>query len=429
MPYIVEKSEKNKVKLTVTVPKEAVDAGMRHAATEMSKQSTIPGFRPGHASYETMVQRVGEMKLLEAATEELIKAAFVEAMIDEDLQTVGQPYFNMVKMAPGNEMVFTAEMSLMPEVKKLADYKNLSIKALSTMPSAETIQQAKTDLARMKMKETRATAGRELAKGDKAVVKLTMKKEGVEIEGGSAENHGIYTNEPHYVPGFVEKILGAKEGEERSFTLKFPADHYQKHLAGKDMDFHVKLNEIFTLDIPELDDEFAKGLGLGSADELMKKLHENLAAEKIDQENRRQEKELLELIAEKSTFDEFSDLLVNQEIDKMVEEMKQWVDKNGMEWDKYLESTKKSLAEIKLDFTPQAIIRLKVALVLNEVAKLEKIEPSIEEVDHELDELAKTVEGNKDATEYIYSPAFRERIEHQVRNRKTLKFLQQTMVK
>ncbi|MFA5945780.1 MAG: trigger factor [Patescibacteria group bacterium] len=429
MPYVVEKSEKNRVKLTITIPKEAVEAGMRHSAEHLSEDTTIPGFRPGKAPYETIVQRYGEMKILEAATEELIKAAFVEAMLDEDLETVGQPYFNMVKLAPGNEMVFTAEMSLMPEVKKLADYKSFSIKAESTTPSPETIEQAKTDLTRMKMKETRAEAGRVLAQGDKAVVKLTMKKDGVEIEGGSSENHGIYTNEPHYIPGFVEKIIGAKEGEERLFTLKFPADHYQKHLAGKDLDFHVKVNEIFTLDIPALDDEFAKGLGLPSADELMKKLHENLSAEKIEQENRRQEKELLELLAEKSTFDEFSDLLVNQEIDKMVEELKQWVDKNGMEWDKYLVSTNKSITEIKLDFTPQAIIRLKVALVLNEVAKLEKITPTIEEVDHELDELAKTIENNPEAKEYVYSPAFRERIEHQVRNRKTLEFLKKTMVK
>jgi trigger factor len=227
----------------------------------------------------------------------------------------------------------------------------------------------------------------------------------------------------------VEAIMGAKEGEERTFVLKFPADHYQKHIAGQNVDFTVKLNEIFAIELPDYNDEFAKSLGIGSVDELTKKLTENLSAERATEESRRQEKALLELLAEKSTFDEFSDLLVNQEIDKMVQELKQWVFDQGMEWEKYVTSIGKSETEMKLDFTPQAITRLKVALVLNEVAKIEHIDPAAQEIDNEVDEVAKTVGENKEAKEYVYSPAFRDRIEHQVRNRKVVEFLKKMMVK
>jgi trigger factor len=152
-------------------------------------------------------------------------------------------------------------------------------------------------------------------------------------------------------------------------------------------------------------------------------------AEKTKEEGRRQEKAVLELVANESSFDEFSDLLVNQEIDKMVSELQQWVFDNGMEWEKYLSSIGKSLAEMKLDFSPQAVLRLKVALILNEVAKLEKITADAAEVDKEIDEAAKTVGDNKEAKEYVYSPAFRDRIEHQVRNRAVVEFLKKTMVK
>ncbi len=100
-----------------------------------------------------------------------------------------------------------------------------------------------------------------------------------------------------------------------------------------------------------------------------------------------------------------------------------------MEWEKYMSSIGKSLTEMKLDFTPQAITRLKVALVLNEVAKLEKITPSADEIDKEVDEVAKTVGENKEAKEYVFSPAFRDRIEHQVKNRKVVQFLNGMMVK
>ncbi|MFA5947275.1 MAG: trigger factor [Patescibacteria group bacterium] len=429
MAHKLEKLEKNRVKLTITIPAEEVLAGMKHTAEHVSEESSIPGFRPGKAPYETVVKRMGEMKLLEAASEELIRNAFVKAMIEEDLETVGQPYFGVEKMAPGNDLVFTAEMSLMPAVTKLADYKTLSIKAEPAGATPEMVEKAKSDLMTMKMKETKAEAGRPLAKGDKAVVNLTMKKDGVTIEGGEAQNHAVYTNEPHYIPGFVEAILGAKEGEERTFALMFPTDHYQKHIAGKNVDFTVKLNEIFAIQLPDYNDEFAKSLGIGSVDELTKKLTENLSAEKAVEESRRQEKALLELLAEKSNFDEFSDLLVNQEIDKMVSELKQWVFDQGMEWEKYISSIGKSETEMKLDFTPQAITRLRVALVLNEVAKIEKIDPASQEIDNEVDEVAKTVGENKEAKEYVYSPAFRDRIEHQVRNRKVVEFLKKMMVK
>jgi trigger factor len=429
MPHKVEKLDKNRVKITVTVPVEQVEKAMHHAAEHLSEDTKIPGFRPGKASYESMKQRFGEMKLLEAAAEEIVRDTFVSAMLDENLETVGQPFFSMEKMVPGNEMVYSAEISLMPEIRKLADYNSLTLEGKSAEATDEMFTQAKNDLLRMRTVETRATADRALTKGDKAVVNMTMKKDGVVLEGGEAQNHGVFTNEPYYIEGFIDQILGAKEGEEREFALKFPADHYQKHLAGQDVQFTVKLNEIFTLEIPNWDDEFAKGLGIGSAVELENKLRENIATEKAQDESKRQEKEVLELIASKSTFDEMSELLVNQEIDKMVAELQDWVFKNGMEFDKYIASVGKSLAELKLDFAPQALMRLKVALILNEVAKIEKIEADATEVDKELDEVAKTVGENKEAREYVYSPAFRDRIEHQLRNKKTVEFLKNKMVK
>lgn len=429
MPHKVEKLDKNRVKITVTIPVEQVEAGMRHAAEHFSEDTSIPGFRPGKAPYETIKQRVGEMKLLEAAAEELIRDTFVAAMLEENLETVGQPFFSMEKMVPGNEMVYSAEIALMPAVTKLADYNDLTLEKKSTEPTDEMFNQAKNDLLRMRTKEVRGEKGHKLSKGDKAVVNMTMKKDGVVLEGGEAQNHGVYTNEPYYIEGFVDKIVGAEEGEERTFTLKFPSDHYQKHLAGQDVEFTVKLNEIFTLEIPNWDDEFAKGIGFGTAAELDAKLRENLSLEKAEDENRRQEKEVLELIANKSTFDEISDLLINQEIEKMIAELKEWVFRNGMEFDKYLQSIGKSITDLKLDFSPQAMMRIKVALILGEVAKREKIEPTAEEIDHEVDEVAKTVGENKEAREYVFSPAFRDRIEHQIRNKKTVEFLKNKMVR
>lgn len=429
MSHKVERLNDSQVKITVTVSAEQVERGMRHAAEHMTEDTTIPGFRPGKAPYEVVKERVGEMKLLEHATEELIRASLSAALIEEDLNIVGQPYFTVEKMAPGNELVYTAEIALMPEVTKLADYNSLSVKAEDAAATDEVFEQAKKDLLRMRTTEVRGEKDLALAKGHKTVVNMTMKRNGVVLEGGEAQNHGIYTGEEYYIDGFIEQILGAKEGEERTFQLKFPKDHYQKHLAGEPVDFTVKINEIHKLEPPNYDDAFATGLGFKNLADLEAKLRENLQTEKVDQETRRQEKAVLELLAEKSTFPAISDLLINQEIDKMIYELRQWVTQNGMEFDEYLKSVKKSVPDLKLDFAKQALIRIKVALILEEVAKQEKIAPAPEEIDAEVDRIGQAVAKDPAAKERIFSPEYRDRIEAQLRNRMTVDFLRKKMVK
>lgn len=429
MSYTIEKTDKQSVKIHVTISKEQVTAGMEHAAEHMGENLSLPGFRPGKAPYAAIKAKLGDMALLEHAAEELIRASLTEALIAEDLDIVGSPYFTVEKMAPDNDLVFTAELALMPAVTKLADYTQLSVVPQTTEPSEETFTQAKRDLQRMRQTESRVESGTKLAQGQKAVVDLSMKKDGVTIEGGDAKNHGIYTNEPHYIPGFVDAIIGLQEGDEKSFTLKFPEDHYQKHLAGSDVEFSVKLNEIFTINTPELDDAFAKSLGMESATKLEEKLKENLTLEKKAEEDRRQEKAVLELLAEKSTFEEINDLLVNQEIDKMIQELRVWVTDNGMEFDEYLKSINKSVTDMKLDFTPQAITRIKVALVIKEIAKKEDMKAESSDVDAELDRIAEMVSKDPEAKERVYAPEYRNRVESQVVNRKVIDFLKKTMIK
>jgi trigger factor len=334
----------------------------------------------------------------------------------------------MEKMAPGNDLVYTAEIALMPGITKLADYNQPVLKPEGIEVSDELMQQATQDLLRMRTNEVRAKSDHTLQSGDKAVVSLGMKRRGVVLEGGEAQNHGIYTAEKYYVDGFIDKILGAKEGEERAFTLKFPKDHYQKHLAGEDVDFTVKLKEIYTLETPKLDEAFVASLGFKSLDHYNEQLKLNLGEEKRSQEEKRQEKAVLEYLAEKSSFTDIGDLLVNQEIDKMIFELRQWVTQNGMEFDEYLKSINKSTADLKLDFAAQALVRIKVALILEAVAKQENIAPEASAVDAELDRIAEGVGKEPTIRERIYSPEYRERIETQLRNKQTVDFLRKKMV-
>jgi trigger factor len=136
----------------------------------------------------------------------------------------------------------------------------------------------------------------------------------------------------------------------------------------------------------------------------------------------------LELLAKESRFQDISDLLINEEINKMVEELKHGVEEQGGVFDDYLKSLKKTLADVKLDFTPQAITRLKIAIIIKEIAKKEDIKPSEEEVNEEINHVAEHYKENKEASARIHSPTYRDFVENTLRNRKTIEFLRGVMI-
>ncbi len=421
---ILEHLPKNTVKFTVTVPADEVRPYMEEAAIRLSEKSSIPGFRPGKAGYEVIKQRLGEMKILEEALETIIRRTYVEAVTANDLNTVGSPHIDVEKMVPGNDLVYTAEVARMPAVTRLADYKKTKVRTKSIDVGEHDVEQALNDLRRMQTKEMRASAGTQAGGTHKVVVSIDMKKDGIPIEGGQAPNHAIYLGEEHYIPGMKDQIVGLKEGDKKSFTLPFPKDHTSKMLAGSNIYFDVNVKEIYSLEAPEADDAFAAALGQKDLATMKGLIKTNLEKEKREAETRRQEKELLESIANESRFEDIPDLLVNEEINKMAYELQRGVEEQGMDFVEYLKNIKKTLADLKIDFTPQAIMRIKIAIVLRDIFKKEGLRVEEKEIDAELDELAARYE-DKEARKQIYSPTYREYVETMLMNRKTIALLKE----
>jgi trigger factor len=425
----IEPLEHNKLKLTFTLTQEEAKPYLDEAAQRISTQSKIPGFRPGKAGYDVVKQRVGEMKIYEEALETIIRKSYVQALLAENIDTVGSPKIDVVKLAPDNDIVFTAEVSKMPTAKTLADYNKLSIDVKNIVLEDKEINLALRDIQRMQTKEVRATSEDTVGEADKIIVSMNMKRNGVGVEGGQAPNHAIYLNEDYYIPGLKKEVLGMKEGEERTFSLTFPKDHAQKMLAGKPVEFELTLKELFHLEPPALDDAFAATLGMKDFPALKDAISQNLLAEKEKEEHARQEREMLETVAKNSIFDAIPDLLVNEEINKMTTELQRAVEAQGAEFDTYLESLGKTLTEMKLDFTPQALTRIKVALSMRAVADKEKIEVDDKDLDAALDKAAEQYKENKEAREQIYSPQYRDYMEQMLKNRKVIEFLRSVMVK
>ena len=425
MKFETKQLEKSQAELTITVQPDDYKKYLEQAARAISEHTTIKGFRPGHATYDQVKQRVGEMKIYEAALEYIVRNFFEEAVKEADLETIGMPQIEMEKLAPDNEIVFKATVALLPKItlcdieKIKADRKPKKIKDENVDAVIEDVQ---------KMRASEAIKNGPAAKEDKIVVDMDMLLDGVALEGGQTKNHGIYLSEEYYIPGLQKELEGLKKDDEKSFKLKMPKNHYQKQTADKEVEFKVKVKEVFTQQLPELNDELARGLGQESMEALRKLVRENLTAEANQKEEQRIEASILEQLVEKSKIGDIPEILITAEKDKMFFELKRGVERQGMEWEKYLESIKKTEEELVKEFNEQAEKRAKAALISRALATENGLTPTKEEIDHEINIIRETYKDDQDAQQNLDRPEVRETLATMIKNRKVLEWVKKQIL-
>src|SRR3989338_2069515 len=420
MKYELKTLEKSQVELTITVEPADYKKDMENAALRISERAAIKGFRPGKASYEMVKQQVGEIKIIEEAMQSIVEKNFFDATKKEKLDTVGMPQITIIKVAPGNDLVFKAAVALLPKIK-LGDLATVKVKYQAKEIGDKEVDDVLNDLKKMQTKEILKPG--EAAKEDKLVVNLEMFLDKVPVEGGQAANHQVYLNEPHYIPGLAEQLFGVKKDDVREFSLKFPKEHYQKHLAGKDIDFKVKINEVFELQHPKLDDEFAKTLGQENLEKLKTIIKDNLIQEAKRKDDQKIEIEILDGLIESSEFSEVPDVLINAEKNKIFQELKRSLENQGIEMEKYLKDLKKTEEDIYKDFNEQALRRVKAALVSRQAALENKIEADKKDIDKEIKMIKAAYPDNKNVEENLKKPEVLETLALTIQNRKVLSFL------
>jgi trigger factor len=412
------------VKISFVVSPEEAKPYIEESLKAMQDGKPVPGFRPGKAPYAEAVKQYGEMKVWESALERIVRASYVHAILENDLDTIGSPSVDVTKLVPNVAIEFSVTAPLAPAVERMADYSKSLVTFTPRAISDEDVERATTDLRRMQRKEVRST--NPATKEDLIVIDLEMKKDNVILEGGVAKGYRIYLSEEHYIPGFAEKLLGMKEGEERTFMLPFPKEHFQKHLAGQNIDFTTKATQVFSIELPELNDAFAKTLGQDNVAALRDIIKKNLELEESERAKQSAEIALLEKLVDGSSFTDVPEMLVNDEIRKMVRELEVSIEERGMKIDDYLASLKKSKDELKLEFIPQAMRRIRTATLVKEVAKREKITVSEEDLDAEIDRILHGLRtDDKDARERVTSPEYREYVAILMRNQKTVALLRE----
>lgn len=413
------------IELTIEVPLEEFKPYLEKAARHLSEQSPVPGFRPGKTPYETVVKHFGEMKIWEEAAVSAAKQTFVKAVRENNLETIGSPKIEILKLAPGNPFVFKAEAAYLPDAR-LGDFRKIKISERKTEIKEDQINLTLEDLRKMQTKEV--VSSEPLGQGGMAKIDMNISVDNVPIEGGQVKGHVIYMDEECYIPGLKEKMLGIKKDEIKKFKLTFPQAHYQKHLAGKEADFQVAAREIYQLEKPPLDDAFAQTLGQESLVKLKNLIKENLEEEQRQKNAQALELELLEKAVGISRFGDIPEILINEEVIKMLHEFKSGLVKQGMDFEAYLKKINKSADQLKIDLSPEAVKRVKAALLLRQIAKEQNIKIEEQDIENETQNVIKLYQDDPETQKNIRSPQAREWLYDFLRNRKALEWLKNTVL-
>ena len=428
MKINVKKLNNNQVEIEVEVPSAQMEEYFQLAASELSKDMKVAGFRPGKVPAEIVEKEKGSQKLYDHAANMAIQKTLPKAIVDlpdddkgEKPEIIGQPDLSVIKIVRVGDMSYKAVFSIMPKIE-LGKYAGLKIKKEEAKVEEAEIEKSLDYLQKSRGKLI--TVNRSAKKGDRVEISFTTKSEGKEIEGGKEDNHSLSIGEGRFMPGFEEKIEGMKGGEEAKFSLVAPKDWPQKALAGKKLDFEIKLKIVQEQEIPELSDEFAKSLGkFQSLKELKENVKKGLLEEKEAKEKERQRMKLIEEVVKNSKMD-IPDVLVKIELDKMVQELQANIQNVGLTLDKYLGEIKKTIDDLRKEWRPQALERTKVGVILRAIAKKEKIKAEEKEIEERIEDLFKNYPNKEDVKKKVDQEMLKRYTEDVIKNEKVFKLLE-----
>lgn len=415
---------KSQLELTVELSLEEFGPYIEKGAQKVSEQVKIEGFRPGKVPTDILKQKIGEMTILEEAANIAVRKTIDDAIVQNtgDRQAVGQPQVNITKLAPGNAFEYKITVSILPEIT-LGKYKDLGIKAEEPVVTDEDLDKVLLELREIRAHEV--AVDRPVADKDKVVTDVKIFLDKVPVENGQHQDLMIMLGKEYFVPGFDKKIIGAKKGETKEFTLEYPKEHHQKNLAGKNVEFQVTVKEVFSRELHEMNDEFASHFGLKTLDELKKAFKDNLLHEKKKKADSKFEAEMLEKIIKDSKFSDVPDILVDSEAKNMVGELEQSIVRQGGKFEDYLQHIKKDYNSLMLDFAPNAVKRVKSALVIREIAKAEKMEVSDEEIKIKKEALRVQYASNKDVLKMFDEPGYDSYLRNVLSNEKVINQLKE----
>ncbi len=417
----IVKKENNTVTLKIEVNTKKFEEGIQKSYMKNRKRFNIPGFRKGKAPRKIIETRYGVGVFYEDAINFVFPEAYDKSVEELGLEPVDRPSIDIEELEPGKPVVFTAEVTVKPEVT-LGEYKGIEVEKVEYNVTEEDIEK---EIKMMQEKNARIieVEDRQSKEGDT----LTIDYEGYigdeQFEGGTAQNQSLELGSNTFIPGFEEQLIGKNNGEDVEVNVKFPEDYNAEDLADKDAVFKVKIHEIKEKQLPELDDEFAKDVSeFDTLDELKADIQSKLEEQAKNKEKAETENKVIEKAIEISEMD-IPDVMVESQIDVEIRNFEYNLRYQGLDLEKYLQFTNGKLDDLKEQMKPNAEKKVKAELVLEAIGKKEGIEATDEELDKEIEKLAEQYDQKLDKFKKTIRDNELDYIKTDIIRRKTVDFL------
>ena len=386
---------KNVKEITIKIEEKEWQDALDKAFEKANKKVKIDGFRQGKAPKEVFIKKYGEESLFMDAADLVLQPAY-QKMLDEnkDVEIVAQPEVALKSISKdGVEFVFT--ITTKPEVK-LGKYKKLGVKKEKVEVTKEEIESALNETLN-RYAENVVKEGK-VENGDIAIIDFEGFKDGAAFEGGKGENYSLTIGSNTFIPGFEDQIIGMSKDEEKDINVTFPEDYHSEDLKGQKVVFKVKVNEIKTTKIPELDKDFFEDLameGIDSKESLEKQLEENIKAHKEQHAEDHYIDELLKKGIENMEVD-IPEAMINEELDRMIRQYEENLKMQGLTLQQFYQFTNSDETALKDQMKEEAEKRVASRLLLEAIKVEEKIEIADDEAKKEAEELAKKYNMEKD---------------------------------
>lgn len=386
MSLQVEKLENNTAKLTIEVAAEEVEKAIEKAYQKNKKRFQIPGFRKGKVPRQMVEKMYGVEVFYEDAVNDMLPDAYASAAVESGLDIVARPEIEVTQIEKGKPFIFTAEVTLKPEVE-LGEYKGIKVETEDVTVSDEDvdaeIKKVLDQNARLVTVDDRAVQD-----GDQTVIDFEGFVDGVAFEGGKGEDYPLTIGSHSFIDTFEEQLIGKNIGEEVEVNVTFPEEYHAEELAGKPAMFKVTVKEIKVKELPELDDEFAQEVSeFDTLEEYKADIKKNLETAKETEAAQAKEAAVIKAIVENAKMD-IPEKMVIAQAQKMVEEFAQRIAAQGMSFDQYMQYTGSTVDTMVEQVKPQALESIKSRLVLEAVAEAENIVASEEDFESEVEKMA-----------------------------------------
>ncbi len=398
----VNKPETNVIEIEFTANKATFDAACDKVFKKNVKNITVPGFRKGKAPKHIIEKMYGKGVFYDEALNEIVGAAYEDAIKDQNFDIVSQPEFDVVSI-DDDGVTFKAKFYVKPEVE-IADY--IGIPVTKTVREA-TDADVDADIENIRARNSRQIeiTDRAAKDGDITVIDFEGFVDGVAFDGGKGEKHILTLGSGSFIPGFEEQIVGKNIGEEFDVNVTFPEEYHAAELAGKPAVFKCKLHEIKFNELPELDDEFAKDV---SEFDTLAEYKADIKAKIQERYNKAAEGEIEEQIINsliEKLKAEIPQPMFDAEAENFVRDFDSRLRMQGLDLKTYFQYTGLDLDALRKQMAPQAERQVKTRLALEKIVELEKIVPTEADINEEYERMAKAYNMELDKIKEMVDPA------------------------